>query len=122
MIPTGSELRWRDGCIVLPALKWKSPSKRRVPHLLVEHRAKEEGVLIFIKDSYLLFKESGTPVSEIKLTGGQKEAQLYQKRYHLIPAEIEGEDSFIWLSKSDNAVLFFGKNGKYFVKPAKRPL
>ncbi|MDO8619318.1 MAG: hypothetical protein Q7R49_05240 [Candidatus Daviesbacteria bacterium] len=118
MFSTGSEIRWKEGNILLPALKWQSPSKRRIPRLLVEHRAMEVGILIFIEGSSIVFKETGMSADQIKLSGGQREAKEYQTSYHLIPQEIEGEDSFVWLSKPGNKLILFNRNGKYFIKSA----
>ncbi len=120
MFSTGSEIRWKNGNIILPASKWQSPSKRRIPRILIEHRAQEVGVLIYIEDSLVIFKESNIPVGQIKLYSGQREAKQYQKRYHLIPEVIKGEDSFIWMSKPGNALVLFSKDNKYFVKPSNR--
>ncbi|MBI2600731.1 hypothetical protein HYW42_02150 [Candidatus Daviesbacteria bacterium] len=120
MFSTGSEIRWKNGNILLPASKWQSPSKRRIPRILIEHRAQEVGVLIYIENSMIVFKESNIPVDQIKLNGGQREAKQYQRRYHLIPEVIQGEDSFIWMSQPGNALILFSKGSKYFIKPSSR--
>ena len=119
MIGIGSKLRWFEGKIMHPASQWKSPSKRRIPRLLIENRALEVGVIIYIEEPWVVFKESDQKVDEINMEDSEQ-LELYQHRYQLIPARFKRQDTYQWMSKPGNALLLFGKDFKYFIKPYKR--
>ena len=120
MIGIGAQLKWQDGKILYPAQTWDSPSKRRLPRLLVENRALEVGIYVYIESNWIVFEESNIPVGQFKMEEAEQ-LQLYQRRYQLIPARFKRQDTFEWLKKPGNALLLFGKDFKYYIIAAKRP-
>lgn len=112
---TGARIRWIKGNIVLPSAAWKSPSKRRTPRLLVEHRAKEVGIAIFIDGSNLIFHETSSLSTKI----GLEEAIpliYYAKRYYLIPERVNRQDTLKWLQKTGNCLLLWCNESTYYIK------
>lgn len=119
MASIGAKIRWKEGKILYPSMMWKSPSKRRIPRLLIEDRALEVGILIYIEGLWVVFEETNILSPEISLEESEK-LEPYAKRYHLLPERLRRQDSFDWVSKEGNAALFWGKDNYYFVKPFKR--
>ncbi|TSC64774.1 MAG: Uncharacterized protein G01um101493_5 [Microgenomates group bacterium Gr01-1014_93] len=120
MIDIGAQLKWEDGKILYPSNPWKLPTKRRIPRLLIENRALEVGVYIYIEGSYVIFEESNIPTDKINLKDAQL-LQIYQRRYQLIPARFKRQDTYLWMSKPGNALLLFGKELKWYILASKRP-
>lgn len=119
MASIGARLRWREGKLWFPLSIWRSPSKRRVPRILIEDRANEVGVLIYVLEDWVVFQEAAQASSDINIDEAIQ-IELYQRRYQLIPAKFKRQDSLEWMAHKDNALLFFGREGKYFIKAAKR--
>lgn len=119
MISVGAKLRWNEGKILYPSYMWRSPSKRRIPRLLIEDRALAVGILIYIQEGWVIFRETDLPSGAIDLQESEK-LEVYARRYHLLPERLRRQDSFDWISKEGNAALFWGKDNHYFVKPFKR--
>lgn len=120
MIGIGAQLKWQEGKILYPIRTWSSPSKRRLPRILIENRALEVGIYIYIEGNWVVFEESKQKVEDIN----QKEAeqlQVYQRRYQLIPARFKRQDTVEWLKRAGNALLLFGQDYKYYVLASKRP-
>lgn len=114
----GAKLRWREGKVLHPSEMWKSPSKRRLPRLLVEDRALEVGILIYLQEPWVIFEETDQPVGKIN----SKEAvqlEFYRNRFNLLPKKFKRQDTYKWLSKPGNALLLWGKDNHYFVKASK---
>lgn len=120
MIGIGAKLKWQNGRILYPAQTWDSPSKRRLPRLLVENRALEVGIYVYIEGNYVVFEESDKKVEDIKMEETEQ-LQVYQRRYQLIPAKFKRQDTYEWLKKPNNALLLFGKDFKYYVLASKTP-
>ncbi len=119
MIGIGSKLRWFEGKIMHPATQWKSPSKRRIPRLLVENRALEVGVLVYVDGPWVVFEETNIKISDIDTTEAIP-LEFYEHHYHLLPEKIKRQDTYEWISKPGNALLLFGKDFKYYCLASKR--
>lgn len=119
MIGIGSKLKWFDGKIMHPSSQWKSPSKRRIPRLLVENRALEVGVLVYLEHPWIVFEETDMKAEDIDTTDAIP-VEFYEHHYHLLPEKVKRQDTYKWISKPTNALLLFGKDFKYFVKPTTR--
>lgn len=98
---------------------WKSPSKRRIPRLLIENRAHEVGVLIYIEEPWVVFRETGIPVNQIDATEAQ-ELEFYARHYHLLPAKFKRQDAYDWMNNPHNALLLWGEGNRYFIKASRR--
>lgn len=115
----GAKLRWKEGKILHPAFIWKSPSKRRLPRLLVEDRALEVGLKVSLEEPWIIFEETDQQAEKISL----KEAtplEFYRNRFFLLPKKFKRQDTYKWLSKPGNALFLWGKDNHYFVKACKR--
>lgn len=115
MLTFGAKLRWKDGNILHPAEYWQSPSKRRLPRLMIEQRAMEVGLLVFIEGKWIVFKETDQTPEQIPIKGS-KQLKVYKNRYQLLPEKIADEDTYRWLLQPSHALLLWGRNGTYFVK------
>ena|ERR1035437_7529783 len=117
MAAIGAKYKWREGKILHAARLWKSPSKRRIPRILIEDRALEVGILMRLEEPWMIFEETkliSSKISESKAI----ELEFYWNRFNLLPSEIGEEDTYDWLKKG-NKLLLWGKGGKYFVKTQK---
>lgn len=112
-------IRWKNGDIVYPSNMWKSPTKRRIPRLLIEERAKEVGVLVYIEESWIVFHETHQVIQEIDPTDSLT-LEFYAKRFQLLPKRIRRQDAYEWLQKPDNAILLWAQDNIYFAKPVRR--
>lgn len=119
MASIGAKIRWKEGKILHPASYWRSPSRRRLPRLLIEDRANEVGILVYIQDLWIVFEETNQEAGKIELEDGVA-LEVYKLRYHLLPAKFKRQDTYEWIKKAGNALLVWGKDYKYFVKGAKR--
>ncbi len=116
MVAIGAKYRLRDGKILHIASLWKAPSKRRIPRILIEDRALEVGIKMYLDGLWMVFEESDLPAATIDM-GKSIQCGAYFKGYHLLPGEINDIDTYAWLTKENNALLLWGKEGHYFVKP-----
>ncbi len=66
----------------------------------------------------MVFEETKEPAPEISISEAIP-MEFYLNRYYLIPAEINGQDTYKWLQDHNNALLVWAKDNKYFVKPIK---
>lgn len=117
MSAIGARLRWKEGKILHPKEMWKSPSKRRLPRLLIEDRAQEVGILVYIEDLWIVFEETNILATEID-NDEAVPLELYSNRFNLLPEKFRRQDTYEWLSKPGNKLLLWGKNNHYFVKSA----
>lgn len=117
MAAKGAKYRWKEGKILHASYLWKSPTKRRIPRILIEDRALEVGILMHIKEPWMIFEETKIPVSKIKKDGG-RELRFYFNKFFLLPETFAGIDTYEWLKKPGNKLLLWGEEGKYFIKPA----
>lgn len=111
----GAKIRWKNGNILHPAIMWKSPSKRRLPRLLVEDRAKEVGIKIQIQEPWIIFEETNLESEQIPLDEAVQ-LEFYLNRYYLLPSKYYRQDTFEWLKKDGNSLLLWGVGNKYFVR------
>jgi len=117
MTAIGAKYKLREGKILHASRLWKAPSKRRIPRIMIEDRAMEVGILIYLEEPWMVFEETKIPSEKID----SKEGIMlvgYFKKYHLLPATFQGMDTYKWLSQSGKALLLWGKENHYFVKKA----
>jgi hypothetical protein len=116
MVAIGAKYRLKNGKILHLASLWKSPSKRRIPRIMIEERALEVGIKMYLDDLWMVFEETEEPAETIDMKSSIP-CTAYFKQYNLLPATIDGQDTYSWLTAGNNALLLWGKNGQYFVKP-----
>ena len=116
---TGNELRWRNGNILHPAVAWKSPSKRRVPKLLVQPRAREVGILVFANEGWIVFRETDIPSETIDNQNADK-LEFYAGRFYLLPAIINKRNTYEWIQKENNALLLWARDDKFYVSAVRK--
>ncbi|OGE15956.1 hypothetical protein A3F00_04900 [Candidatus Daviesbacteria bacterium RIFCSPHIGHO2_12_FULL_37_11] len=119
MLGIGSQLKWFEGKIMYPSYQWRSPSKRRVPRLLIENRALEVGILIYVEEPWVVFEETDIKVDQIEMNKTEP-LKLYQYKFQLLPAKFKRQNTYQWMSRPSNALLLFGKDLKYYIKAFKR--
>lgn len=119
MAAIGARIRWKNGNILHPAIMWKSPSKRRLPRLLIENRALEVVLLVYIKDQWLVFHETDLLAEKMK-NETSVQMEFYFNKFYLLPEKIRRQDAYEWLSKEGNAILLWGQGNKYFVIPVEK--
>lgn len=119
MAARGAKYRWKEGKILHTSSLWKSPTKRRLPRILIEDRALEVGIQMYLEQSWMVFEETKEKSENISTTGSIP-LEFYLNRYQLIPSEIKGEDTYKWFTNPHNALLVWGIQNKYFAKPIKR--
>lgn len=107
-----SGLRWREKCITMPKTVWSSPSKRRIPRLVVEERAREVALEVFFKEAHFWFKETRTPVKELENLSNKTPLKPYKKRY-LLP-EIVERDYLLDFLKERSIYIFRLSDGKFY--------
>jgi hypothetical protein len=116
MVAIGAKYRLREGKILHLGSLWKSPSKRRIPRIMIEERALEVGIKMYLDGLWMVFEETTQASNEID-TKDSIMCTAYFKQYNLLPATIHNKDTYNWLTQDGNALLLWGKDGKYFVKP-----
>ncbi len=119
MASIGARIRWKNGDILHPAPMWKSPSKRRLPRLLIENRALEVALLVYIDEQWINFHETNLP-SEKMETEESIQLEFYLNKFYLLPEKLKRQDAYKWLKKPENAVLLWGQDNEYFVKPVEK--
>lgn len=115
MASVGARIRWKNGNILHPAMMWKSPSKRRLPRLLIENRAKEVGIKIRIQESWIIFEETALISEQIPMDNAV-ELEFYLNRYYLLPPKFYRQDTYEWFKKEGNILLLWAVGDKYFVR------
>jgi len=115
MSAIGAKYRWKEGKILHASRLWKSPTKRRIPRMLIEDRALEVGIKLYVEEPWFVFEETPFAAEEIDTTDAEQ-LEFYQNRYHLLPATFKRQDTYEWLQKPQNALLLWGKDGKYYIK------
>ena len=93
-----------------------APSKRRIPRILIEDRALEVGIKMYLEDRWMVFEESQLLAENLNPKDGIQ-CKYYFRKYHLLPASIDGTDTYEWLKNPSNALLLWGNETHYFVKP-----
>lgn len=86
---------------------------------MVENRAKEVGVLVYVSEPYIVFEETDTPVERIDQTDSVP-LEFYLNRFHLLPARFKRQDTYEWIRHPGNALLLWATDKTYFVKTSKR--
>ncbi len=119
MSAIGARYKWQSGKILHASRYWKPPTKRRIPRILIEDRALEVGILMYVEEPWMVFKETILKAEEISLKNAVR-VEFYYGRYHLLPAKFRDEDAYEWLTKKPQAFLLWGKENRYFVKAATR--
>ena len=107
MTAIGAKYKWLNGKILHASRLWKAPSKRRLPRILIEDRALEVGIKMYLQQPWMVFEETSEKSSEIS-SNGAIELEYYFNRFHLLPSTINGTDTYKWLSEPDNALLVWG--------------
>lgn len=115
MAAKGAKYRWKEGKILHASYLWKYPTRRRIPRILIEDRAMEVGILMYLEEPWMVFEETKTPVSKIRKSNSQ-ELRFYFNKFFLLPEDFEGTDAYEWLKKPNHKFLLWGENGKYFIK------
>lgn len=116
MVAIGAKYRLKEGKILHLGSLWKAPSKRRIPRILIEDRALEVGIKMYLDDLWMVFEETRQPAETIDMKGSLP-CSDYFKGYQLLPEKINNIDTYKWLTKENHALLLWGKDGHYFVKP-----
>lgn len=119
MASIGAKIRWKNGDILHPSRMWKSPSRRRIPRLLIEDRALEVVILVYIDDLWIVFHETNMLSEKAENTDAIK-LEFYLNRFFLLPTKLKRQNAYEWLKKPDNAILLWGQNNEYFVKSVDR--
>lgn len=119
MAAKGARYKWRNGAILHASRFYKSPSKRRLPRILIEDRAMDVGILLHIEEPWLIYEESNLPSEDIDRTNAIH-LPVYFHKFQLLPAEFGGMDLYQWLKTPGNKLLVWGKDAKYYCK-AYRP-
>lgn len=120
MSAIGAKYKWKEGKILHAARLWKAPTMRRIPRMLIEDRALEVGVLMYVEEPWMIFEETKEKVDELSTKSAQ-ELEFYQNRFYLLPSEYEGMDTYDWLKQSGNALLLWGAGTHYYIQASKRP-
>lgn len=119
MTAIGARYKWQDGKILHAARYWKSPTMRRLPRIMVEDRALEVGIKMYIDDMWMVFEETETKSRSINIKNAIP-LQFYAHRYQLLPEKINNTDTYDWLKDTKNALLVWALENKYFALPVKR--
>ena len=119
MSAIGAKYKWREGKILHASRLWKAPTKRRIPRMLIEDRALEVGIKLYVEEPWMVFEETLFSAENIDLADGE-ECEFYQGRYHLLPATFKRQDTYEWLKKPGNALLLWGVGNRYYIKASNR--
>ena len=119
MASIGARIRWKNGNILHPSIMWKSPTRRRLPRLLIENRALEVVLLVYIEYPWIIFHETDIDSSKMQ-TADAIQLEFYLNRFYLLPDKLKRQNAYEWLQKPDNAVLIWGNGNKYYTKPVSK--
>ncbi len=119
MASVGARIRWKNGNILHPVNMWQSPSKRRLPRLLIEDRALEVVLLVYFDEMWIVFHETDM-LSEKAETKDAVQLEFYLNRFFLLPEKLRRQDAYEWLKRPENAVLLWGKDHEYFALPVRK--
>ncbi|OGH23904.1 MAG: hypothetical protein A2698_01735 [Candidatus Levybacteria bacterium RIFCSPHIGHO2_01_FULL_42_15] len=119
MVAFGARIRWKNGDILHPSIMWKSPSKRRLPRLLIENRALEVAVLVYVEEPWVIFHETNLASKTIG-TEESTPLEFYVNRFYLLPQKLKRQDAYQWMRKPKNAILVWGVGSEYYAKPVRR--
>lgn len=119
MSAKGARYIWKNGNILHASRYWKSPTMRRLPRILIEDRALEVGLLVYIEDMWIVFQETTKVSSSISMVKASQ-LEFYVGRYHLLPSMCDGIDTYQWLKQKNNALLVWGVGSKYYCLITKR--
>src|SRR3990172_9660888 len=115
MSAIGAKYKWKEGKILHASRLWKAPSKRRIPRILIEDRAKEVGIKMHIEEPWMIFEETSLKSEQIS-TENSIELEFYLQRYYLLPAKFNSQDTYYWLKKEGNFLLLWAIDNRYFVR------
>src|SRR3989338_497148 len=107
MSSVGAKIRWCDGKILHPSIYWKSPSKRRLPRLLIEDRALEVGVLIYVEEPWIVFRETNQKAEDIDSLGAI-ELEVYQSKFNLLAKKFKPQKTYPWVAKKKQCTTALG--------------
>lgn len=119
MSAIGAKYKWENGKILHASRLWKSPTMRRIPRILIESRALDVGIKMYLKIPWMVFKETKIKSTEINRNDAI-ELKFYFNRFHLIPATINGVDTFEWLKDKNHSLLIWGVENTYYAKPIEK--
>lgn len=119
MSAIGAKYRWKEGKILHASRLWKAPTKRRIPRMLIEDRALEVGIKIYIEEPWFVFEETTFSAETIGVSDAEQ-CEFYHGRYHLLPAIFKRQDTYEWLTKPANALLLWGVGNRYYTKAINR--
>lgn len=115
MSAIGAKYKWKNGKILHASRLWKAPSKRRIPRIMIEDRAKEVGITLHINEPWMEFEETSLKSEEVS-TENAIELRFYLKRYYLLPEKIDKQDTYEWLKNEGNILLMWSYGDKYYVR------
>ena len=94
MAAIGAKYKWNNGRILHASRLWKSPTKRRLPRILIEDRAQEVGIKMYLEEPWMVFEETKEPASTIS-TSSAIPMDFYLGRYYWIHDRVT-EAQAIW--------------------------
>lgn len=115
MSAIGAKYKWENGKILHASRLWKAPSKRRIPRILIEDRAKEVGIKVSLSEPWMVFEETALASSQIPVEEAV-ELEFYLGRYYLLPEKFNRQDTYEWLKKDGNSLVLWALDNKYFVR------
>ena len=115
MAAKGAKYRWKEGKILHASYLWKSPTKRRLPRLLIEDRALEVGIIVSLEEPWMVFEETDQISSKID-NQDAIELEFYLNRYYLLPEKFKNRDTYEWLKNPEHKLLLWGQGQKYYIK------
>lgn len=118
MAALGAKYKWQDGKILHASRLWKAPTMRRIPRIMIEDRALEVGVKMYLEEPWIVFEETQDKAGSLDQSSAVP-LEFYLSRYHLLPPQIKGKDTYKWL-KEGNALLVWGVGSHYFAKPIEK--
>lgn len=115
MAAKGAKYKWKEGKILHASYLWKSPSKRRLPRILIEDRAQEVGIVMSLQEPWMIFQETLQPAQDIDKTDAII-LEFYLGRYYLLPENFKNRDTYEWLKNPDHKLLLWAQGSKYYIK------
>ncbi|MBU1104334.1 hypothetical protein L6255_03180 [Candidatus Parcubacteria bacterium] len=102
-------LYWENGLIKMPFRVWRSPTKRRIPRLLIEGRAKEVLVKLSLKENTFTFEETLVASDSLKDITNKYRLENYNNRF-LFPALIGRWDFLDYIKYHPIYIFSIGKD------------